>query len=100
MGRLDKPAFRVRVRLTRLLAGFLAAELWGASPVFAGTCALCRQALASGGNEGLIRGFYLSILLIAGMPLLILAGVAALIWRARRAKQLPAVVVPDKARRA
>jgi len=54
-------------------------------------CALCRQALASGGNEGLIQGFYLSILLIAGMPLLILAVVAVLVWRARRTKQLPAV---------
>ena len=54
-------------------------------------CALCRQALASSGDEGLIRGFYLSILLIAGMPLLILAVVAVLVWRARRAKQLPVV---------
>ncbi|MBI3615172.1 MAG: hypothetical protein HY211_01520 [Candidatus Omnitrophica bacterium] len=70
-----------------LLAGFLVVELCGGLPAFAGTCALCRQALASGGNEGLIRGFYLSILLIAGMPLLIFAAVAALAWRARRAKQ-------------
>jgi Na+/serine symporter len=54
-------------------------------------CALCRQALASGGNEGLIRGLYLSILLIAGMPLLILAGAAVLVWRARRAKPLHVV---------
>lgn len=59
--------------------------------VFAGTCALCRETLSSGGNEGLIRGFYLSILLIAGMPLLILAGAAVLVWCARRAKQLPVV---------
>lgn len=58
-------------------------------------CALCRQALASGGHEGLLRGFYLSILLIAGMPLLIFAVAAVLVWRARRAKPLPA---PDKAR--
>ena len=54
-------------------------------------CALCQQALASGGNGGLIRGFYLSILLIAGMPLLILAVVVVLVWRARRAKQFHVV---------
>ncbi len=54
-------------------------------------CALCRQALASGGNEGLIRGFYWSIFLIAGMPLAILGVIAMLVWRARRAKQLPVV---------
>lgn len=49
-------------------------------------CALCRQALASGGNEGLIQGFYWSVLLIAGMPLAILGVIAMLVWRARRAK--------------
>ena len=54
-------------------------------------CALCRQALASGGNEGLIRGFYLSILLIAGMPLVILAAVAVLFWRAKRGQRRPPV---------
>lgn len=41
------------------------------SQAFAGTCALCRQALAMGGNQGLIQGFYWSIVLIAGMPVLI-----------------------------
>jgi hypothetical protein len=56
-----------------------------------GTCALCRQALASGGNEGLIRGFYWSILLIAGVPLAILGVIATLVWRAWRVKQLPVV---------
>ena len=53
----------------------------------AGTCALCRQALASGGNPGLIQGFYWSILLIAGVPLVIFAAAAVLVWRARRANQ-------------
>ena len=77
-------------RFISVLAG-LAGYLSFPSPIFAGTCALCREALSSGGNEGLIRGFYLSILLIAGMPLLILAGAAVLVWRARRAKRLPVV---------
>lgn len=40
---------------------------------FAGMCPLCRQTLAMGGSEGLIQGFYWSILLIAGMPVLIFA---------------------------
>ncbi|MBI3322989.1 MAG: hypothetical protein HYZ95_00820 [Candidatus Omnitrophica bacterium] len=70
-----------------LLAGFLVAELCGDLPAFAGTCALCREALSSGAGEGLIRGFYFSILLIAGMPLLIFAAAAVLVWRARRGKQ-------------
>jgi len=46
---------------------------------FAGMCPLCRQTLAMGGSDGLIQGFYWSILLIAGMPVLIFifAGVYA-----------------------
>ncbi len=51
-----------------------------------GTCAMCREALASGGSAGLVRGFYWSILLIAGMPLAIMAVVAVMVWRARRSK--------------
>lgn len=75
-------------RVVSVLAGL--AGLWVCvQPAYAGTCALCRQALASGGNEGLIRGFYLSILLIAGMPLLIFAVVAMRVWRARRANPSP-----------
>lgn len=58
-------------------------------PVFAGTCALCRQTLESGGNPGLVQGFYLSILLIAGMPLLIFAVIVVRVWRARRVKPFP-----------
>jgi hypothetical protein len=66
--------------------------LWGAifvlaePPVraFAGTCALCRQTLESGGNQGLVQGFYWSILLIAGVPLGIFSAVALAIWRSRR----------------
>jgi len=54
---------------------------------WAGTCALCRQALASGGNQGLIQGFYWSILLIAGVPLLILGMVGWLAWRHARSRK-------------
>ncbi|MCB9799629.1 MAG: hypothetical protein H6757_02585 [Candidatus Omnitrophica bacterium] len=38
---------------------------------WAGTCALCRQSLSMAGGPGLIQGFYWSIILIAGMPMLI-----------------------------
>jgi len=54
---------------------------------FAGTCALCRQALASGGNQGLIQGFYWSIVLIAGVPLVIMGTVGLLVWRSTRLKR-------------
>lgn len=47
-------------------------------------CALCRQALASGGNAGLLQGFYWSIALMTGVPLLIMAVVAVALWRHRR----------------
>ncbi len=50
----------------------------------AGMCALCRRALAMGGNEGLVRGFYWSILLIAGMPLLIFVAVGIAFYRMRK----------------
>jgi hypothetical protein len=73
------------VEVLLLVQGIVAVGF--SSPAWAGTCALCRQALASGGNEGLIRGFYWSILLIAGMPLAILGVIAMRVWRARRAKQ-------------
>lgn len=41
------------------------------SNAWAGLCPMCRQALEQSNQGGLLRGFYLSILLIAGMPLLI-----------------------------
>ncbi len=60
----------------------------GVAPsAFAGTCALCRQALASGGNQGLIQGFYWSIVLIAGVPLVIMGTVGLLVWRSTRLKR-------------
>lgn len=42
------------------------------SPNAHALCSLCRRALAQGGNEGLVQGFFWSIILIAGMPLLML----------------------------
>jgi len=60
-----------------LLAGLLLA----APSAQAGMCALCREALAKGGNPGLIQGFYWSILLIGGVPLLVLSVAGAAIWR-------------------
>ncbi|MBI3322011.1 MAG: hypothetical protein HYZ91_07085 [Candidatus Omnitrophica bacterium] len=44
-------------------------------------CALCRQALISAGQAGLIQGFYWSILLMAGVPLVILGVVGLMAWR-------------------
>lgn len=41
-------------------------------PATAGTCALCREALRLGGGEGLIRGFYWSIVIILAISLAIL----------------------------
>lgn len=57
-----------------------------APAAFAGMCPLCRQTLAMGGSEGLIQGFYWSILLIAGMPILIL--IFAAFYSYRMSKKL------------
>ena len=85
----DKP----RVRLlppaagSRLLTLGALSVFLGASPASAGTCALCREALASGGNPGLIQGFYWSILLIGGVSLALLGMVGRLVWRAWRVER-------------
>lgn len=76
-----KPAAKLSIPMLLLLG--VPEQAW------AGTCALCRQALASGGNQGLIRGFYWSILLIAGVPLLILGMVGWLAWRGARSRRQP-----------
>lgn len=52
-------------------------------------CALCRQALASSGNAGLIHGLYWSIVLIAGVPLVIMGIAGLLAWRHWRIQRLP-----------
>lgn len=52
-----------------------------ATTAWAGTCALCRQALASGGSAGLVKGFYWSILLMTSVPLALLVAGSLLLWR-------------------
>ena len=62
--------------------------VWHPPLAWAGLCALCRQALSSGGNPGLIQGFYWSILLIAGVPLVMMATIGLIAWRHRRQRRL------------
>lgn len=63
----------------------LAALFFGTTAsAWAGMCPMCREALASSGNAGLIKGIYLSILLIAGMPLVIAAAVGIACFCLRR----------------
>lgn len=57
----------------------------------AGMCALCRQTLVSGGHHGLIQGFYWSILLIAGVPLILMGAAGFFAWRQWRGRQVPRV---------
>lgn len=66
-------------RLALLLSLFMAAGV--SAPAWAGTCSLCRETLESGG-AGLIRGFYLSIVLIVTLPLIFLFFLARYAWRA------------------
>ncbi len=47
----------------------------------AGTCALCREVLRSGGNLGLIKGYYWSIVLIVSVPLVFLTLGIRYAWR-------------------
>ena len=47
-------------------------------------CPLCHETLARAGSLGLIKGFYWSILLIAGIPLLIMGIAGWAIWRQHR----------------
>jgi hypothetical protein len=46
-------------------------------------CALCRESLAKGGSDGLVRGFYWSIVLITSVPFLLLGGLGLLVFRHR-----------------
>lgn len=57
-----------RTLISLVIAGLFASTT---EALYAGTCAMCRQTLAMSGGAGLIKGFYWSILLIAGMPLLL-----------------------------
>ena len=70
-----------RVRLS--IVGWLLAV----PPAHAGMCALCRQVLAQSHNRGLIQGFYWSILLIGGVPLMLMAAISVIVWRRSRASR-------------
>lgn len=65
--------------------GLLVAALFSFLPsVDAGLCALCKKALEESGNAGLIHGFYWSILLIGGVPLVLMATGVYIIRRAEK----------------
>jgi hypothetical protein len=49
-------------------------------------CALCKQALASGGQEGLIVGFKWSIVLLVSMPLVLVMGIGGMLVRSHRTR--------------
>lgn len=53
----------------------------GSSMVLAGTCSLCREALATGGSRGLIRGYFWSIVLLVVVHLLILSVGVRYAWK-------------------
>lgn len=55
-------------------------------PCLTGACPLCKDAL----GQGLARGFYWSILLMLGVPLLIVAVFVGIIFTAYRKPRLPA----------
>jgi hypothetical protein len=52
-----------------------------------GQCALCRESLRKSGNQGLIEGIYLSILMLVFMPTVLIVGIGVLLRRAYVAKQ-------------
>lgn len=58
-----------------MLVGFFGSPLW------AGTCSLCRETLRQGGSANLIKGIYWSILLILTVPLVVLAIGLRYAWR-------------------
>lgn len=59
------------------LSGIAAEGGWA----WAGTCSLCREVLDQGGSQRLVKGYYWSILLLVGLPLLILMVGARYAWR-------------------
>ncbi len=70
----------------------LALALTGKAILWA--CPTCKQALSEQANaEGLVRGYYYSILFMMSMPFLILSGlVAYFYWEIRRARARQAIV--------
>ena len=50
-------------------------------------CALCKQALESSGQAGLIEGLQWSVLLLLGAPMLLIAGIGSRIYFVWRSSQ-------------
>ncbi|GEM_PF-4752113 len=74
--------------MKRLIGFFyflVVSELLFTSPAYAGLCALCRRTLEMTNNAGLIKGFFLSVLVIAGVPLLI-GGIVFFVFYSHRNK--------------
>ncbi|GIW94299.1 MAG: hypothetical protein KatS3mg110_2340 [Pirellulaceae bacterium] len=71
----------------------LVAVVWLGIATAVWACPTCKQAIAEGGNaEGLVRGYYYSILFMMSMPFLILGGLGAYFyWEVRRARSRPSV---------
>lgn len=55
--------------------------------IWAGLCPLCREALVASSNEGLIQGFYLSILLLVSTPLVLVTAFLLFLYRASRRRR-------------
>lgn len=63
---------------------FIALLMSAPPSLWAGTCALCREALRSGGSPGLIKGFYWSIILLVSIPLVVLGVGLRFVWKQYR----------------
>lgn len=70
------------LRLPARLAAAAALLALSAGPALAQGCAMCRKNLEQNGGEGLLRGFYWSILLLVSLPILMTGTFAFLFWRA------------------
>lgn len=66
------------------IAAAVMANVWISRTAEAGLCSMCRQTLQMGGSPGLIKGFFWSVLLIGGVPLLLLAVFSLLFYSHRR----------------
>ena len=72
-------------KIAGALAGFL--FLFSFAEVQAGLCPLCRQALEQSSNGGLIKGFFWSIFLIAGIPLVLITFLTWQIYHAEKKRR-------------
>jgi hypothetical protein len=65
--------------MTKFIVSFL--MVFSHSPLWAGTCSLCRETLRLGGNLNLIRGYYWSIILLVSIPLIVIGFGVRYSWR-------------------